>query len=314
MPTIPPPDDANVNAYLSRVVAELLRLYKGAQEEIIGKLDANTLAEAKESRLKGILREITRIVDALDAAAIEFSDRVTTNTFRYGARSALEALEAQGIKTAAFEITAHQPAVRVIAETMATDMLEANNSIKVTARKVIRPAQIRGVQDRVLSEQVGRGVISGEARRATSKRLANEIRERLGDGRLVQAGSKTYTPEKYAELVVRTRTREAVTQGAISGATQYGIDLFRVSVHDNPCPICQSFQGKIYSLSGDTPDFPVLDRRPPFHPHCKHTLTPVVESILRRRNQYDLLSEFSKSDRSVEDGTTYDQLIAQAKR
>lgn len=309
-----PPDDTEADRYLRRVVAELLALYRAAQDDIMERLANPALTEAGERRMRSVLREVSGIVATLDAAVVDFSNRSTTNALRYGARATLEELERLGIKTKAFDIAAYNPAVRVIAEAMAGDMLEANASINATARRVLRPSQIRAVTDRTMTQQIGRGVILGETRRDTSRRLANEIRERLGDGQLVQAGARRYKPEKYAELVARTRTREAVVEGAIAGAIEYEIDLFQVSVHDGPCDQCKAFQGKIYSLSGSHPDFPTLERRPPFHPHCKHILLPIVERVLKRRGQYDALAEFSRSERTVGDYGEYAALAPRGGR
>lgn len=48
----------------------------------------------------------------------------------------------------------------------------------------------------------------------------------------------------------------------------------QVSWHTPTCHICAGLQKKVYSLTGKTPGYPVLPRKTPFHPACRHVLTP----------------------------------------
>jgi len=55
----------------------------------------------------------------------------------------------------------------------------------------------------------------------------------------------------------------------------------QVSSHGTVCEICAQYEGKVYSISGKTLGYPILDARTPFHPNCEHSLLPTSpEAIL----------------------------------
>jgi hypothetical protein len=83
----------------------------------------------------------------------------------------------------------------------------------------------------------------------------------------------------YAEMAATTSRREAQTMGTLNRLAENGIDLVRVSAHSGSCEICKPYQGKVYSISGTHPRYPALREAPPYHPHCSHVLTGVVEGL-----------------------------------
>lgn len=178
------------------------------------------------------------------------------------------------------------------------------------------------MKERQLNESITKGVMLGRTRRDVSREIQRDFERELAPGAKVEIVGKdgkkrAYDPKKYAELVARTRTSEAVTEGAINGGVEAGLTLFRWSVHYDACPICQQYQGKIYSIDENDPDFPRLEARPPIHPHCEHRLTAVVRGSLERRGQLEALSKLSKdSGAFIHGASDYERVIAggEAKR
>ena len=88
---------------------------------------------------------------------------------------------------------------------------------------------------------------------------------------------------KYAELVARTKTREAVTRGSINRYIEAGQDLVIITNHGTDCEVCKFFEGKVFSISGTHPKYPPIDQLlnggPPFHPNCLHNIAPFVEDL-----------------------------------
>lgn len=83
---------------------------------------------------------------------------------------------------------------------------------------------------------------------------------------------------------------EANNTAVINTALDVGADLVQVSSHNTDTPLCQEFEGKIYSISGKDPDFPALEEIPPFHPNCLHSLTVVFREVLERRGIDDYIA------------------------
>jgi hypothetical protein len=132
-----------------------------------------------------------------------------------------------------------------------------------------------------LNTIIASGLVKGNTSESVKQELFKELLEKHGTGPLIINGRR-YKPDKYAEMLARTRIREAQTEGVIRYAEESGNDLVRVSDHSTLTTICQEFEGNIYSISGKHPKYPKLIRKTPFHPNCLHVITIWidVESIL----------------------------------
>jgi len=79
----------------------------------------------------------------------------------------------------------------------------------------------------------------------------------------------------------------------------FNIDLVQVDVHSGPCPKCLRVQGKVFSISGNTPGFPLLteDAIPPICAEgCRHVLLAAPLMFLEARGQAAYLRAFSCND------------------
>jgi hypothetical protein len=116
--------------------------------------------------------------------------------------------------------------------------------------------------------------------------IARAVRE--GGFGFVDKSGKRWALDHYTEMVVRTTTREAVTQGALARMASHSIDLARVSVHASSCKICAPWESRLVSLDGHRTDYhgeavtdlvSLPNGGPPFHPQCRHSLAPVAAKI-----------------------------------
>ena len=103
--------------------------------------------------------------------------------------------------------------------------------------------------------------------------------ERLNGGKVEFVGSyrtKDYInlSTDYAKAVAQTTFREGQIQATLDQCARYGNDLVEISDHNTDCELCQQYEGKIYSLSGNDPKYPPLKEKPPFHLNCQHSMLP----------------------------------------
>lgn len=98
------------------------------------------------------------------------------------------------------------------------------------------------------------------------------------NGRIIRYKLKTYT-----DMLARTEMRYITTKAAKLALQEWEHDLIRVVpewVGDCSSKICYDYAGMVFSLSGKSKEYPVLNEEPPFHPRCHHSITPVTpESI-----------------------------------
>lgn len=95
-------------------------------------------------------------------------------------------------------------------------------------------------------------------------------------------------------------------------AEELDIDLVQVSVHSTDCVECQQFQGKVFSLSGDSNEFPRLLGTPPFCKKCRHTLLPYVPDPAEDLMPLIILS--SLPNLLIESHQEYEQTLSRIRR
>lgn len=87
---------------------------------------------------------------------------------------------------------------------------------------------------------------------------------------------RNYSVKDYSDLVVRTRLGEAQVIGTIEQARVNDITLFQVTGHNTLTAICKPHEYKIYTTdkNNEKYEYLTIDRRPLYHPNCKHRLIP----------------------------------------
>jgi hypothetical protein len=91
---------------------------------------------------------------------------------------------------------------------------------------------------------------------------------------------RNYKPNSYMKMLARTEMRTIQTQAVKDRCREYQNDLVQVSTHDDPCPLCEAFEGQIYSLSGNDPTYPQFDISFPIHPNCEHNINPTSKEAI----------------------------------
>ena len=102
-----------------------------------------------------------------------------------------------------------------------------------------------------------------------------------------KAGRK-WSLHTYCSMVSRTTSRQAEILSVLTADPEH--DLYKISSHRTTCKICAPFEGRVYSRSGNDPDFPPLStafgKIDPngaddltntylnIHPNCLHVLLP----------------------------------------
>jgi len=117
--------------------------------------------------------------------------------------------------------------------------------------------------------------------------LRAELIEESIDGERITIVDKNGKPRKYkikdyAELCVYTEAIRAQADATVNIAIEVESDLVQVSNHFTNCEVCAEIEGRVFSVSGNDPDFDPYDFTLPLHPRCKHTLTVVFRELLEK--------------------------------
>jgi len=122
-----------------------------------------------------------------------------------------------------------------------------------------------------MRQSIAMGRLEGQAVNTIAKNVATTFQNR-GFTVLIDRGGKSWTLENYSKMLTRTHIVRANNEGVIQRGIENGIDLVEVIPHSGACSKCTPFEGKIYSLSGQSDVYPQLTEQPPYHPNCSHNL------------------------------------------
>ncbi|GAG56952.1 unnamed protein product, partial [marine sediment metagenome] len=211
------------------------------------------------------------------------------------AKTSLEILGAK--KDVLFNPQKHRLSIEDYIERTMKDLVTANQSIKnnvnmylYLARRAsagLMQIQQFGIDDEeVISSIITDTMAEGRERAYASKRIHEYLRLKLLDGKFIDKAGRNYNLRSYSEMVARTRLRQAQTDAVLNLCEQYENDLVQWSKHANPCADCAQYEGKIYSLSGKHPEYPLLPAKPPLHPRCEHDVSPTSEVAIEMREAY----------------------------
>lgn len=183
----------------------------------------------------------------------------------------------------------HLEAVSIISDDTLLDLSAAIRTAKQNANLTITKTleEVKG--------SMARGLISGDMNKTITKEVARQFQQG-GLTSFVTKDGKRLGLEWYSKAVVEAKIRTAHVDGASKRYTQAGVGLVQVSTSQNTCAQCARYEGMVISLTGEHDGFRSKGddsvKLPPYHPHCRHTISPYVtdfktdEEIQAEKNKW----------------------------
>jgi len=116
--------------------------------------------------------------------------------------------------------------------------------------------------------------------------------------------------EAFAEREARAYSGEVARQAQINRAVERGYDLVRINSYAGASPMCEPYQGHVFSLSGNSEQYPPLDDAifagswdfggGIYHDYCGHMQSTYVEGVSEAVNITDSPEEQRVLDRMGE--------------
>lgn len=106
---------------------------------------------------------------------------------------------------------------------------------------------------------------------------------------LVDRAGKQWSPEAYTNMIFRSVSNNVANDMQDARLDEYNVDLVEVSAHDGARPLCAPYQGRVFSRSGNDPDYPALDSTSIGEPaglfgiNCGHVKYPFIKGISEQR-------------------------------
>jgi hypothetical protein len=289
----------------------LAKAYRASQKELMRLLKSIDITDFQRTRANLLLAQINQEIIGLDKQAYLWTKKVLPIAYGHGLDISEARLRSLGItKYINMNSRIHTSAVSIIIDSVTIDLLTANQTIKKNITRYIQATQQQVLEDNQISRAIAQGMIQGETRKQISDRIQESFEKQLKNEQFITINGRNYQPEPYSRMVARSRVAEASNQANVNAALQYGIDLVQVDIHAGSCEACDPFQGKIYSISGNDPQFPPLDERPPYHPNCRHQLLPMTRESLEGRGMLEGAIKFSNSVAETSSIREYEEVVS----
>lgn len=256
-------------------VLTLTRTYTDAQAALVRAI----IEQEDRGNLTGFQRalliQVNEILVKTNRAAVEWSQRVIPDLYQRGVVETVQSLQELGITTAGFDTFAqlHTRAIDLLVRNTIEDLTDATNFVGRQIRDSVRQAGLEAI-----AQKVATGATVRQAKRRLQQTLVDQGLNGIRDKR-----GRMISLDAYASTVARSTTREATNTATINHLKALDYDLVKMSSHATTCSICAALQGRVYSLTGNTPGYPVLTQafgsHANIHPNCRHVISPYIPEL-----------------------------------
>lgn len=237
-------------------------------------IDAPAWAEQKLAQVRKYMQQAREVIAALESQAESSLDAAMLEAYRRGGLQAVYDLERAGTSAVTVDPLAGMQAIQALQQATMTQL----NSTSLRVLSVMGEAY-----QEIINLTVQQVLLGTLTRRQATQGLLTKFAQKGVTGFTDVAGRK-WNLNTYAEMATRTGTAQAWRQGHLDTLVRNEVDLVVISDAPSSCPICEMFEGEVFSIRGVHPDYPSLDSAIDdglFHCNCRHGFSPWEEGITR---------------------------------
>ena len=283
-----------MNEEKNSLLKALLALYLRAETDIVNELArlraqglADYHAEAALERVQGILQQMQNESFAYIPQMVEREFYVHNPS----ARRIEETVEKHmaGYKNALSigEIAL----VEQLSADLSAKVLQASNTVQQTLTNVL----VGRREPDIFAAGVRWTVAYNQVMGLNSLRNIDDLviaLQQQGVMAFIDKAGRRWSLHSYLGMATRTCRRQAEIIAVLTADPEQ--DLYKISSHNTVCPLCAPYEGRVYSKSGQDPDFPPLaaafGKIDPngvddlsntwlnIHPNCLHVLIPWTDA------------------------------------
>lgn len=272
---------------------KLIALFLRAETAIINEIGRLRSSGLTDYSAVAALERVQAILRQMENDSWEWAPKAIEKMFYV---SHPQARRAQG-ESLTKHIRAYNRAAALTSEQHAiVDQLVANlmgeiTDASVTVMATVQSALIGRIEPdvyrRVGLEQVALRQATGQGVYRQLPQFVEALR-REGVTAFVDKAGRHWSLHTYGSMVSRTTSRQAEVLAVLTADPEQ--DLYQISRHGTTCALCAPYEGRVYSKSGNDPDFPPLadafgkvDPNGPnsltntylnLHPNCWHSVYP----------------------------------------
>lgn len=257
-------------------IRQLIRYYQAAERRLIETIAQKEAKGTVTAYSQSLLNQVEKIIVDLNEEATGWANTNIPVDYEKGIKSAVNGYATLGVDigdVATFS-KLNQRSINVIVRNTIQDLTNANNFIGRKVQDDIRQAGLDAIAQKELT---------GLTVKQTKKNLINKLIDQNVMAIKTRNG-RNMNISAYAETVARSTSREAQNRGLLDTVTTSNRDLVKMSSHLTTCPVCAPLQGRVYSISGNSTEYPPLENayggvHANIHPNCRHVLMPYVPEL-----------------------------------
>jgi len=268
-------------------------LYKRISDRIVREMLSVDLVNFSIQDAIRLRRSVDKELKKANDIAVEWSGKNIPRSYNKGVSFAKGWMEKFRLKEDPEKKDIHVNAVEREKEIVRSYLIEANLRVRQSVERwiyltgeiskaLVKVEEFGGgtfspAEQELILQDIADGVMEGIGRGKITSQLRTTLANKLKGGALIDIKGKMWRMDKYADLVARTELRRTQSEGVKNESIRMGQDLVEVSDHGTECEDCEEYEGNIYSISGEDPNYSFLDQEPPFHPNCMHFIIPYIE-------------------------------------
>lgn len=284
------PENVELN---DKTISKLNQTLKRAYVEIVAEIeDATDFGVANR---KAILSQIENILTDLGTNVDQFIKEELPGMYELGADEAIKQLKNVGATVSVSEgfNRVHKMAIAALIDDTSRAFGEGLTGVARSANVLLGKATREQ-----MTFKMAKGLTAGESLQDVRKVIKGTLQEQGLDA-LKDKSGRSWTLDRYSEMLFRTKAVEARNRGLINRVVENGFDLVQVSSHLTSCPICAPWQGKILSITGQSRGYPTVAEAEAdglFHPNCRHAINTINPKLASRTLAYNAsLAGYGKS-------------------
>lgn len=264
-------------------IAKLTRILKQSYKEVVAEIESAT--DFGVANRKAILGQIEKILTETGTDVQTFIEKELPGMYEVGADEAVKQLKNVGAKVAVSEgfNRVHKTAIAALIDDTSRAFGESLTGVSRSANLLLGKATREQI-----TFKMAKGMTAGESLQDVRKTIKGVLKEQGLDA-LKDKSGRTWTLDRYAEMLFRTKAVEARNRGLINRVLENGFDLVQVSSHLTSCELCAPWQGQILSMTGETPGYPTVAEAEAdglFHPNCRHAINTIIPGLARETKSY----------------------------
>lgn len=299
-----------------RELEKLISIFLKAETDIINELGRLRSAGLVDYHAVAALERVQAILRQMENDCWQYAPQLVEKQF-YTAHPQARRVPGESITK---HIRAYNNAAVLTAEQHAiADQLVANlmgeiTDASVTVMATVQSALIGRIEPdvyrRVGLEQVALRQATGQGVYKQLPAFVEALR-REGVTAFVDKAGRRWSLHTYCSMVSRTTSRQAEVLSVLTADPEQ--DLYRISSHGTTCALCAPYEGRVYSKSGTSPDYPPLsdafgkqDPNGPntltntwlnIHPGCLHSIHSYTEAG-RSAKEVQEIKDFSSPEKN----------------